>query len=189
MKKTKRGVTLVELIICCSIIVMLGGACSAVIASGSSIFNKSTSTAHAQMESDVFQTFMINILPSAKEMKSDTGTVTELENGLFINSDNDLIVRVDGTDTRIRSVRSLEFHVVPAGSGDSPSARAQMNYTLTFEDGSFIKSGFVLSNVKFSKVSESSQNGTLIFDSSLPENHFKYISFDKTEAAPTEPTT
>lgn len=189
MKKTKRGVTLVELIICCSIIVMLGGACSAVIASGSSIFNKSTSTAHAQMESDVFQTFMINILPSAKELKSGSGSVAELENGLFINSEDDLIVRVDGNDTRIRSVSSLEYHVVPAGSGSSPSARSQMNYTLTFKDGSFIKSGFVLSNVKFSKVAENSLNGTLTFDSTLPENHYKYISFDKANPGSTEPTT
>lgn len=189
MKKTKRGVTLVELIICCSIIVMLGGACSAVIASGSTIFNRSTSTAHAQMESDVFQTFMMNTLPSAKDIKAGSGAVSGLKNALYINADDDLIVRVDSIDTRIRSVKSFEYTVVPAGSGNSATARAQLNYILKFKDGSTLESGFVLSNIKFGKVPASAVSGTLNYDETLPENHFNYICFDKDETAATEPTT
>ena len=50
MKKSKKGITLVELVICCAIIVMLGGACTAVLASGSRVYNQSTSAATSQMD-------------------------------------------------------------------------------------------------------------------------------------------
>lgn len=178
MKKSKRGVTLVELIICCSIIVMIGGACTAVIASGSHIFNRSTSTAHAQMESDVLQTLMMKFLPSANNLKCGTGEIDNMENLFYVNENNDMIIRIEGKDTTIRSVSSFDYEVVPAGSAASTSARAQLNYSVTFEDGSCLSGGFVLSNYKYAQVAESDKSGSLFKDDSLSDNQYHFICFD-----------
>jgi len=154
MKNSKKGITLVELIICCAIIVMLGGACSAVLASGATIFNQSSSTANAQLDADVLQRYMRNILPSAK-------TVTQLNEGdamdrasakyLFFDESNSnmFTIRVDGSDTSIRSISGFTYSIVRAGDADSENARIQFNYTATLTDGSILEGGFVLGNAKF----------------------------------------
>ena len=154
MKNSKKGITLVELIICCAIIVMLGGACSAVLASGSRIFNTSSQTASAQLDSDVLQNFMMNLIPSSKNVSQIT--VTEAKglthgNCLFFDDENDNVftVRVDGKNTSIRSIKEFEYQIIRAGDPDSNTARAQFVYTVTLSDGNTLSGGFVLSNMKF----------------------------------------
>ena len=98
MKKSKKGVTLVELIICCGIIVMLGGACTAVLASGSTIFNQRSRMAGAQLDADVLQTYMINILPSAENIKDtprDDAKDIAADQGeaLFFNDNGEFTIR------------------------------------------------------------------------------------------------
>lgn len=153
MKRSKKGITLVELIICCAIIVMIGGACSAVIASGSTVFNQSTKTAGAQLDSDVLQTFMMNILPSVKNVGiySAAGEMGGTEEYLFIDQESDAFtIRTDGANTTIRSVTGFEYIVIQAGSADD--AKAQFLYKAMLDDGSSLSGGFVLSNVKYSSV-------------------------------------
>lgn len=156
MRYSKKGVTLVELVICCAIIVMLGGACTAVLASGSSIFNTSTATANAQLDADVLQTYLMNLIPSASNVsqetldENDTFTAPEKGSALFIQ-DGTLAISVDGKVTTIRSVTDLEYELVKAGSKDS--SRAQFCYKATLSDGSTISGGFVLSNVKYTELS------------------------------------
>lgn len=50
MKRTKKGITLVELVVCCGIMVMLAGACTAVLVSGARLFSDSSDTARAQLQ-------------------------------------------------------------------------------------------------------------------------------------------
>ena len=153
MKNSKKGVTLVELIICCAIIVMLGGACTAVLASGSTIFNQSTSAANAQLDSDVLQSFMRNVLPSAKSVKVVSAESMTLSSAtyLFFDESNDglFTIRVNGTDTSIRSVSDFSYTTVRAGDGDSETAKIQFQYTVKFADGSTLNSGFILGNAPF----------------------------------------
>ena len=155
MKKSKKGITLVELIICCAIIAMIGGACSTVIAAGSKVFNQSSQTANAQLDSDVLQNFMMNILPSATNVSVYTGeTMVDTAKYLFIDEDNQdqFTVSANGTQTSIRAVEAFEYILVPAGSADD--ARAQFLYKATFDDGSSLSGGFIMSNMKFSLIPE-----------------------------------
>ena len=152
MKHSKKGITLVELIICCAIIVMLGGACSAVLASGSTIFNTSTHTANAQLDSDVLQNFMMNLIPSTNKVdKITVAQAKELASGncLFFDDENDntFTVRVNGKNTSIRSIEEFEYQIIRAG--DTDTARAQFVYAITLSDGNTPRRGFVLSNMKF----------------------------------------
>ena len=154
MKNSKKGITLVELIICCAIIVMLGGACSAVLASGSTIFNTSSHTANAQMDSDVLQNFMMNLIPSTNNVSQITVAEAKALSGgncLFFDDENDNLftVRIDGKNTSIRSVKEFEYQIIRAGDPDSDTARAQFVYTVTLSDGNKLNGGFVLSNMKF----------------------------------------
>ena len=119
MKNSKKGVTLVELVICCAIIVMLGGACTAVLASGSTIFNKSSQTANAQLDSDVLQNFMMNLIPSAKNVSQIGLTEAKgLQNGncLYFDHENDnmFTVRADKSNTTIRSVTEFVYEIICA---------------------------------------------------------------------------
>lgn len=152
MKRSKKGITLVELVICCAIIVMLGGACTAVLASGAQIFNTSSRTANAQLDADVLQTFMINNLPSAKNPTTEK-SLTEakaLTEGIAIYvEDSTLTIQVDGNATSIRSVTELEYKFAKAGDPTSQSARAQFLYTATLTNGSTLSGGFVLGNEKY----------------------------------------
>ena len=185
LKKTKKGVTLVELVICCAIIVMLGGACTAVLVSGSTIFNQSSRTAGAQLDADVLQTNMINILPSAENVKvikqleakdADAGIT------LFLNNEGVFTIRSNGTDTIIRSVTSFSYKVVRAGANNSTTAKAQFQYTVGFDDGFTYSGGFVMNNVRFTDsinfVGSLGKNST---DNAL---HFNYPADDS--ETPTE---
>ena len=153
MKNSKKGITLVELIICCAIIAMIGGACSAVIASGSKVFNQSSRTANAQLDSDVLQTFMMNILPSASNVAVyNDETMVNTAKYLYIDEDNQnrFTVHSNGTESSIRSIEEFAYIIIPAGTADD--ARAQFLYKATFNDGSTLNGGFIMSNVKFSLI-------------------------------------
>lgn len=154
MKHSKKGITLVELIICCAIIVMLGGACSAVLASGSTIFNTSSHTANAQLDADVLQNFMMNLIPSTNEVDQiSLAEAKDLTDGncLFFDDENNGVftIRVGGKNTSIRSVTEFEYQIIRAGDPDSDTARAQFVYTVTLADGNALSGGFVLSNMKY----------------------------------------
>ena len=175
MKKSKKGVTLVELVICCAIIVMLGGACTAVLASGSTIFNQSSRMAGAQLDADVLQTYMINILPSAENIKKtlrDDAKDIAADQGeaLFFNDNGEFTIRSNGSDTTIRSITKFTYKVVRAGDSSSTTAKSQFQYEVTFNDGSVYSGGFMMSNITFS----AEISGTCSADS--PENavHFNY---------------
>lgn len=155
MKNSKKGITLVELVICCAIIVMLGGACTAVLASGSNVFNTSTKTASAQLDSDVLQTFMINLIPSTKNFTNEKSLAEAKNltqgNAFYFDDDNDglFTVRVNGNSTAIQSVSELQYSIIRAGDPNSETARAQFIYTATLKNGSTLNGGFVLSNMKY----------------------------------------
>ena len=152
MKNSKKGITLVELVICCAIIVMLGGACTAVLASGSTIFNHSAKAASAQLDSDVLQTHMINLLPSAKNIRSaDHSEAKDISEGkgtsLFLDENGTFIIRNNGSNTTIHSVESFSYEVLRAGTSDT--AKAQLKYAVKFYDGSILEGGFLLTNVTY----------------------------------------
>ena len=157
MKKSRRGITLVELVICCAIIVMLGGACSAVLASGSRVFNQSSHSANAQLDADLLQSHMMMLMPSCKNVNSIT--LDELEQAkqlttgsyMFFDEDNGNLftLRVNGKNTTIRSIKEFEYSIIQAGDPDSTTARAQFVYTVTFKDGNVLNGGFVLSNMQY----------------------------------------
>lgn len=149
MKHSKKGITLVELVICCAIIVMLGGACTAVLSSGATIFNQSSSTANAQLDSDVLQTFMINTLPSA--VNPDTSkSLTQakaLASGTAIYVEDDVLtIQIDGNSTTIPSIKEFTYSFICAGDPAHPGARTQMVYTATLSNGATLDGGFVLCN-------------------------------------------
>lgn len=155
MKQSKKGITLVELVICCAILVLLGGACTAVLVSGQTVFTTSSKTANAQLDADVLQTYLMNLLPPAKNIKNDTlenaknTTNNKKFNAIFFDNDNVFTLRRGDDFTTIQSIAGFQYNIVPAGEAASTSARAQLQYTITLTDGSEIKSGFVLANVKY----------------------------------------
>lgn len=164
MKQSKKGITLVELVICCAILVLLGGACTAVLVSGQTVFNTSSKTANAQLDADVLQTYLMNLLPPAKNIKYDTlANAKALTGGkaIFFDDGDHFTLRVDGKDTTISSITGFKYTIERAGEKRTETdptgatievetgARAQLQYTITLSDGSEIKSGFVLANVKY----------------------------------------
>lgn len=153
MKKSKKGITLVELVICCAIIVMLGGACTAVLASGAKIFNTSSQTANAQLDADVLQNFMINNLPSAQNPNYDCSLdeAKALTDGIAIYvEDNALTIQVNGNATSIRSITEFKYSFVKAGDSGSSNARTQFQYVATLNNGSTLEGGYILGNEKYS---------------------------------------
>ena len=153
MKLSKKGVTLVELIICCGILVMLGGACTAVLASGSKIFNKSSLAAQAQMDADIVQNHIMAFVPSANAItqKDPDTTTMPLQKGncLYFDEEGVFTIARDGVITTVDSVRAFEYEVVPAGDNDSTNVRSQFLYTISFTDGTSLSGGFVMNNIKY----------------------------------------
>ena len=154
MKKSKKGVTLVELIICCFIIVILGGACTSLLMSGEHIYSTSANAAGAQLDSDVLQTYMIKLLPSTKVFNTITvdnaKTLTE-GNCLYFDED-EFTIRVGGDTTVINSISDFQYMVVRAGDDESATARAQFVYKVTMNDDSEFVGGFVLSNLNYAEL-------------------------------------
>ena len=192
MKQTKKGITLVELVICCAILVLLGGACTAVLVSGQTVFNTSSKTANAQLDADVLQTYLMNLLPPAKNIK-EANRLTDVKdtanefNAIFFDNENVFTLRRGKDFTTIRSIAGFQYTIVCAGEAptdptdDSGSgARAQLKYTITLTDGSKINGGFVLANVKYS--SSLPQNGEL---NGSAENFSALIFYSPSETEPT----
>lgn len=164
MKKSKKGITLVELVLCCAIIVMLGGACTALLMSGNTIFNQSSSTANAQLDSDVLQSYMMNLLPRTNAISQPSlDDAKDLSEGncIYFDDENDdlFTLRINGEKTTIRSIEEFEYSIVRAGAASSATARAQLLYTVTLTDGTIFSSGFVLSNIKYDESTMSDISG------------------------------
>lgn len=183
MKRSKKGITLVELVITCAIIVLLGGACTSVLVSGQSIFNTSTKSANAQLDADVLQTYLMNLLPPSKNINKldsvDDAKNQATGNYLYFN-DGQFTLRSEGKDTVISSVTEFAYSVVPAGDPASAKVRAQLQYTITLKDGSTLEGGFVMGNVAY--------DATMV---SIAGNvHDNPLSFnDEDVPDPTEPST
>ena len=77
MKRTKKGFTLVELIICCAIMTMLAGACTALLMSGEKLFSTGSKSALTQMDVNVLQATILNRLPSANAVELVLGEIPE----------------------------------------------------------------------------------------------------------------
>lgn len=153
MKNSKKGVTLVELVICCAILVMLGGACTAVLTSGAQIFNSSAQTANAQMDAEVLQNFMVKVLPSANNPITNytLSHAKAMETGTAIYVDDDvLIIQINGTPTSINSIKELKYSFIKAGDADSTNAKTLFAYTATLINGKTLDGGFIMSNVDYS---------------------------------------
>lgn len=193
MKQSKKGITLVELVICCAILVLLGGACTAVLVSGQTVFNTSSKTANAQLDADVLQTYLMNLLPPAKNIKNDTlanakdTTSNKKFNAIFFDSENDNVftLRRDKDFTTIQSIAGFQYKIVPAGEEASTSARAQLQYTITLTDGSEINGGFVLANVKYDASTLPGTSGTAV-NLNGGDDSFKAIIFDFEEPSTPE---
>ena len=152
MKRTKKGITLVELVVCCGILVMLAGACTAVLVSGARLFSDSSDAANTQIESNALQTFLLNRLPSAKQVISvDAAGAAATTEGtsLYFDAADKLIIRNTGENTEIRGVADFTYSIVKAGDSSSDTARAQLQYTVKMSDGSNFSGGVVLGNVKY----------------------------------------
>ena len=155
MRNSKKGITLVELIICCAIITLLAGACTTVLASGSHIFNKSTQAAGVQLDADVLQTSLMNLIPSAHNVSNDKSMdeVKDLTDGyaIYFDDSNDglFTLRNNGRATTIQSVKEFTYSIIRAGDPASGSARAQFVYEAVMIDGSKFSGGFIFNNLKY----------------------------------------
>lgn len=151
MNRNKSGVTLVELIICCAIIVLIGGACTAVMLSGHKIFNSSSVSASVQMDADVIQTYLTSFVPRAKKIEKADAVDFNITEGCYLYfKDKTFYIRANGKDTSIPSVSEFKCQLKSAGS--TSSSRAQFVYTVVASDGSSYSSGFVLANLVYANV-------------------------------------
>ena len=171
MKRTKKGITLVELVICCAIIALIGGAATALLMSGEHLFSSSADSASNQMELDVLQSHMMNIIPSAKnigiiETDEDNDLLLPAAgNCIYFNDTDTLIIRTGTKETEIRAVTGFVYQIILAGvpNETQPSqsteptteteppitARAQFLYTVTFRNGQSYQGGFVINNLSY----------------------------------------
>ena len=174
MKRTKKGITLVELVICCAIIVLIGGAATALLMSGEHLFSNSADSASNQMELDVLQSHMMNIIPSAKNIgiietdEDDNLLLPAAGNCIYFNDEGTLIIRSGTKETVIRDVTGFDYWIILAGvpNESQPSqsadpttateptitARAQFQYKVTFRNGQTYQSGFVINNLSYPAV-------------------------------------
>lgn len=189
MKKTKKGVTLVELVICCAIIVMLGGACTAVLMSGQHVYSSSSSSANAQLDTDVLQTYMMKLLPATGQVDQPS-SIPSGGRCLFFSEEGDFTVRNYGDDTTIRSVSEFYYKLEQAGA--SASARAQFVYKAVMNDGSTFTGGFIMNNMTYATAATKlygTQNDEGYWDLKTYPFWFDVASDDDAAAAVTEPTT
>ena len=172
MKKSKKGITLVELVICCAVLALLAGAVTAVLMSGEHLFSTSADSANAQMELDVLQTNLLGIIPSAKNISvssmNDDGFAFPLTGHSIYFNDSKLIIRssvavtedgvtsVSTKETEIRGVVGFTYQITPAGiippdgeDATTATARPLFSYTVTFSDGTVYRGGFVINNFPY----------------------------------------
>ena len=191
MNKSKKGVTLVELVIACVIMVMLGGACTAVLVSGQKLFISGSKTANNQLEANLLQTTILNALP--KMLIVDQDSVTDVKAAItadvggaekidcvgiyFEGSAEDPIFTIsrNGSNITIHNVTKFEYTLKKLGS--SETAKTQFVYTAELADGSEITGGVVLGNMTFKKEVEA--KGISGNHSLASENKALYFSTKK----------
>lgn len=160
MKRTKRGFTLVELIICCAIMTMLAGACTALLMSGEKLYSTGSQSASSQMDINLLQTTLLNRLPSTKVIKSlnnedadlntaQTGTGTK-DTAVFFDDEGVFVIRYNGKNTTIPEITEFEYTISPIGTSDT--ARTQFSYTVVCRDGTRYNGGLALSTMSFSSL-------------------------------------
>jgi hypothetical protein len=170
MKKSKKGITLVELVICCAVLALLAGAVTAVLMSGEHLFSTSADSASAQMELDVLQTNLVGIMPSAKNISVSSmnhdGFAFPLTGHSIYFNDSKLIIRssvavnedgvtsVSTKETELSGVVSFSYKITPAGvipqdASATATARPLFSYTVTFSDGTVYRGGFVINNFPY----------------------------------------
>ena len=166
MKKSKKGITLVELVICCGIIVLLGGACTAVLLSGERVFSSSSNMANTQMEANVLQTFLLNRLPLVKEIEeTNIAAATTKVSFEDIEGDKQLTILSGGTRTVLGGVSSFRYSYSKAGDAVSTTARTMLNYTATMDDGSSFSGGLLLGNIVYDDdIMEDASGNSIEFD-------------------------
>lgn len=149
MKKSKKGVTLVELVICCVIIVLLAGACTSVLLSGFKVYSSGSEVANTQLQMDVLQKTLYNGLPAAKVIDTESTAVDAVDTGIAVYFDEDglFTVRTNGSNMTIDSVKEFKYSFVKAGDDSSTTARAMLQYSVTFENNAVYSGGIVLSNL------------------------------------------
>lgn len=157
MKRSKKGFTLVELIICCAIITMLAGASTALLMSGEKLFSTGSKSAISQMDVSLLQTSLLQRLPSTKVISAltaddadlsdaQTGTSTA-DTALFFDDEGVFVIRYAGKNTTIREVSEFEYTLTKIGTSDT--ARTQFSYTVTCKDGTKYNGGVALSTMNF----------------------------------------
>ena len=148
LNKSKKGVTLVELVIACVIMVLLGGACTAVIVSGQKLFISGSQNANAQLEANIVQTAVLNSLPRMDSVaKVGVDELQSKTEGLaFSVSDSTLTIWQNGSEITVNNIKGFQCSINKAGDSGSDSARAQFSYTLTLSDNVPISGGLVLNN-------------------------------------------
>lgn len=193
IKNSKKGITLVELVICCAILILIGGAVVAVLMSGEHVFSTSANSANAQMELEILQTNLMGIIPSAKNIsvssKNDDDYVFP-SSGYSVYSDGShLIIRssveindngvknVSTKETTLNEIASFTYEITPAGIipqettsdgievSKTATARPLFSYTVTFTDGSTYTGGFVISNLPYISIKEEWRTGDVIVSS------------------------
>ena len=149
--RSKKGLTLVELAICCAITLLLGGACLSLLLSGRSLFDKGAQSANSTMETDILQTFMMQQLPAAMEIEqiTDRDSVQPSTASTLSVEDGALVICRNGTEIQLSTITELHYTIIRAGISASHTAAPQLCYTVHFKDGSSFNAGFVLVNMKY----------------------------------------
>ena len=188
VNNTKKGVTLVELVISCIVMVLLAGACTAVLISGQKLFLSGSQMANNQLEASLLQNTLLNMLPKMVEVElieveSSGATVgaKDKEEGVSLFFDNGkFTIRQDESNTNVNKVVdfSYDFQEVGTSRGidnkGNPiprTSRAQFVYVATLEDGRTISGGMVLANTKYADVSHISQDANKALHFSIPKTN------------------
>ena len=143
-----------ELVICCVIMVLLAGACTAVVVSGQKLFITGSETANTQLEVNALQTAIVNTLPHmvTVEQKGVADAQGATKGVSIFYAGDALTIRNAENDIILDGVTALKCEFKRVGKSDSDTARAQFVYTATMSDGSTISSGVVLPNTKYTDV-------------------------------------
>jgi len=171
MNRSKKGVTLVELVIACTIMVLLAGACTAVLVSGQRLFITGAQTATNQLEANLLQTSLLKSLPNVigLEVKSIDAVLNDANAdgvSIFMKPGDALTIRKNGVNMTVNNVKSFEYKFKRAGKeasydadGDpttpevtTNTAKTRFVYTAELEDGTSITGGLVLTNIPYAEI-------------------------------------
>lgn len=161
--RSKRGITLVELAICCAITLLLGTACLTVLLSGRGMFDKGVQTANSMLEADIFQTFMMQQLPYATGIAQTVpNDLAQSERYSHLTAENGkLTIDTGGSTICLATIKDCSYAVIPAGLPSSKLTQPQLVYTLHFEDGASLSGGFVMANMRYEDALMESFSGAL----------------------------